>query len=239
MFQSTVAIQPGFGVPGELNTNSPWRARSYILRSDSAAYNVVGATALTQVSQGVAKAGGTGMFVGILAAPKTYPNYGTAVGGPLAPTMTVPNEIDAQAVSMGQLNVTLPGPASIGDKVAYNTTTGALTTFPALTSFTGVIANSTGVLTVSSLAAGGYVDTDSLLSGANVPAGTRITSQLTGTAGGAGTYQTNITTAVASTTMTIANSVGSLGAGYAQVPNAEVFAYDVTAAGIAVIQLTD
>lgn len=67
--------------------------------------------------------------------------------------------------------------------------------------FTGVIAVTTGILTASSVTAG-VLASGQLLTGGTTPAGTTITAQLTGTAGGAGTYQTSIVTAVASTPMT-------------------------------------
>lgn len=66
-------------------------------------------------------------------------------------------------------------------------------------SFTGVIAVTTGILTASSVT--GTIAPGQNLTGTGVPAGTTITSQLSGTTGGAGTYQTSITTAVASTAM--------------------------------------
>lgn len=69
------------------------------------------------------------------------------------------------------------------------------------TSFTGVIAVTTGVLTASSVTAG-YIYPGMPLIGTGVPAGTIVGSQISGTTGGAGTYNTNITTAVSSTTMT-------------------------------------
>lgn len=67
-------------------------------------------------------------------------------------------------------------------------------------SFTGVIAVTTGILTVSAITAGRvYIGME--LKGTGVPAGTFVTGLGSGT-GGNGTYQTNIATAVSSTTMT-------------------------------------
>lgn len=74
-------------------------------------------------------------------------------------------------------------------------------------SFTGVVAAGTGVLTVSALT--GTIDTPTngvdgpQLSGVGVPANTFIVSQISGTVGGAGTYQLNyIGPAIASVAMT-------------------------------------
>lgn len=71
--------------------------------------------------------------------------------------------------------------------------------------FTGVIANPTGILTVSAVTAG-VVAVGQLLAGGTTPAGTTITGLISGT-GGAGTYQSSITTAVASTSMTAGSAV--------------------------------
>lgn len=238
-FQSTVQFNNAFGVIGELYSDSPVRAAEYILNSSDATQNVIG-RAFTVVSQQQAQAGGTGVFAGILADPKAYASYGTTAAGTLAPTLQLPNGTNAQMVSMGQIVVTLPGAATIGDPVAYNTSTGVLSSYAAKTTFTGVIAVTTGVLTISALATGGYVSTNSALSGTGVPVGTRITSQLTGTLGGNGTYQTNITTAVASfTDGSTDNNALSLGSTFARVPNTVVALWTPSAAGLAVIQLTN
>lgn len=68
-------------------------------------------------------------------------------------------------------------------------------------SFTGSIAATTGVLTVSAMTSG-TITVGMAISGGSAPQGTVITSQLSGTTGGAGTYQTNYYTAVASTAFT-------------------------------------
>jgi hypothetical protein len=126
-FQSAVQLQQGFGVPGEMFTNGPYRAQSFIINSASAAYNIIGATAFTLTSQGLAAAGGTGVYVGILANPKVAPLQGTS-SSVLTPTLTLPNYAQADIVSMGSLIVTLPAAAAIGDYVIFDNTTGALST---------------------------------------------------------------------------------------------------------------
>lgn len=68
-------------------------------------------------------------------------------------------------------------------------------------SFTGEIAAGTGVLSASSVT--GTIAVGQYVNGTGVPANLFITAQLSGTPGGAGTYQTNtIGPAVASTAMT-------------------------------------
>ena len=128
-FQSTVSVFPGFGVPGELYTDSPVRSQSYILDSASSALNIIGATVFTVLSEGVARAGGLGAFAGFLVMPKDYALFGSG-GVPLNPTLTLNNFTQADILSMGEIIVTLPAAAAIGDVVLYNDVSGALTTVP-------------------------------------------------------------------------------------------------------------
>lgn len=126
-FQSTVAFFQGAGVPGEIYLDDPHRAQSFILQSASSALNIIGASVFTVVSQGIARAGGTGAFAGFLVDPKEYALYG-AGGIPLNPSLTLPNNSQADILSMGTIFVTLPAAAAIGDVVIYDNTTGAIST---------------------------------------------------------------------------------------------------------------
>lgn len=199
-FQSAVNVQLAPGVQGGLYDDSPIRAASWKLLSDSAAYNIIGATAYTAVSadpgsaiaSGVAKAGGTGQFVGILTNSKLYSTSGTSAGA-LNPTLTLPNNTLAQLVTMGHLWVVLPGPANLGDKIAYDATTGEITSYDPEASFTGAIVASTGVLTVTLLTSG-FLQPGVVLKGVGVN-GITITGFGTGL-GGNGTYYTNYPTAL-------------------------------------------
>lgn len=237
-FQSTVNFNQALGVIGELAFEGPTRSAPFTLDSGDAADNVVG-RAFSIKEEGFAEAGGAGPFAGILANPKAYALNGTAAGGSLAPSLTLRNGEVGEFVTMAEMFVALAAAAAIGDLVTYDTSDGVLGSIAPVASFTGVIAVTTGVLTVSALAAGGYIAVGSPLSGTGVPGGTVITAQLTGTAGGEGTYQTNIITAVASTAMTVPNSPLAAGAGNALVPNAVVDRFTVTAPGLAVIKLTN
>lgn len=127
--QSTVSINMGAGVVGELANDSPWRAQPFTLVSADAAYNVFG-RAFTKTSEGVAQAGSAGSlgFAGFLVNPKGSALYGTQAGGTLAPTLTLPNNSMGELLTMGSIWVTLPQSASIGNLVVYNNTTGALDT---------------------------------------------------------------------------------------------------------------
>jgi hypothetical protein len=236
-FQEEVTKQEmASGVVGEFAFDSPHRVKTYTLDSGSAANNVIG-RAFTVKSEGVAQAGGTGVFAGIMINPKTLARDGLFNGDDNQ--LAVANNVVAEMCEMGELYVALPAAAAIGNKLTYNTTTGALGAVTPTTSFTGVIAVTTGVLTVTDLAAGGYIAVGSVLSGAGIPVGTRITAQASGTTGSNGTYNTNIITAVSSTTMTIENSPLAAGANHAFVPNAVVANQTVSGAGLAIVKLTN
>lgn len=126
-FQTTVSRLSGFGVPGELYTDSPTRAQSYILNSTTSSLNIIGSTVFTVASEGIAQAGGTGAIAGFLVDPKQYALFASA-GQTLTPTLTLPNGTQADLLTMGDIIVTLPGAAAIGDVVIYNTTSGAIST---------------------------------------------------------------------------------------------------------------
>lgn len=123
--QTVVNAVLATGVPGELAYDGPHRAFPWQLQSTPEP-NIVGATAYTVVSEGIAMAGGTGEFAGILINPKAYANF--SANGGLAPTMTLPDNTIAELLIMGTIYATIGTAAAIGDLVEYNTTTGALQT---------------------------------------------------------------------------------------------------------------
>lgn len=130
-FQSTVFLQQGFGVIGELFNNGPVRCQPFRLVSALATYNVMGrGFSITAANQGLAEAGntsGTLVFAGILANPKTSPLQGTLTGT-LTPTLQLPNQAQAELLRMGSMIVTLPAACNIGDLVVMDNITGILTT---------------------------------------------------------------------------------------------------------------
>ncbi len=128
-FQSAVNQFQGLGVPGEMFDNSPRVARSYILNSADAAYNVFG-RGFSITSQGIANAGntaGTQIFAGILGNPKGSASYGSA-SGTLAPSLVLPDYAQGELVTEGSMIVLLPANAALGDLVCYDNITGILTT---------------------------------------------------------------------------------------------------------------
>lgn len=213
-FQSSVRYDLALGVPGEIIVDGLKRVETGMLGSASAAHNIVGATAYSRPRAGgqVAAGGVLGadnIFAGILCNPKAYASLGTSSGRSLAATMVLPNEINAElCLTTSGMVIKVPADCKGGDLIVYNTTTGALSTVEPVAEFTGVIAVTTGVLTVSSLTAGS-LGVGSILYDSDGAELARIVSRGTGT-GGNGTYNTNIATAVSSQAMT-ANSMPASG----------------------------
>lgn len=132
MFQQTVSIQQGFGVPGEFFTDAPWIVETYTITSVMA-NNIIGATCCTMGSVNQqCNAGGVGIFAGFLCNPKTIALYGSS-GVPLAPTLNVPAQTIVECLTMGKLVVTLPAACAIGDFVIFDNVTGAISTISPIT----------------------------------------------------------------------------------------------------------
>jgi hypothetical protein len=132
-FQSTVNVLQGFGVPGEVILHSPLRAEPLTINSAGATPNVYGYAATKSVTTNVAKMGGaitagTSVFAGIMANPKAARLVGDA-NGTLDPTLAIPDQSIADFVTMGDVVVAVSTACNIGDLIAYNTTTGALSTY--------------------------------------------------------------------------------------------------------------
>lgn len=130
-FQSTVNIDSGFGVPGELLVDGPQRVDSLTLDSVGGTIgNAFTKSSTTNIAtQGGAITAGTTVFAGILVNPKTYASYGPT-SGTLDPTLSLPANSQGEFLTMGTIVVALTGTAEIGDIVQYNTTTGLLSALP-------------------------------------------------------------------------------------------------------------
>ena len=237
-FQTTVRYDKTYGVPGEIVKDGLHLAETAMLNSANAAYNIIGATAFSQpVAGGGVAAGGTGAYFGILANPKTQASYGTLAGGALAATMTRANNVTASFVRRtAGIVVTLANACNIGDRLTFNTTTGALGSVSPSSAFTGVIAATTGVLTVSAVGTTGNIGIGSVINDANGNILGTVTSLGSGT-GGNGTY--NLTGAaaagVASSAMT---AVSVAPTGNAFVPGrAFIIEFANASAGLAVAEL--
>lgn len=126
-FQSTVKYDYGFGVVGEIVRGSPFRAHTGYLNSANAANNVFGRVFTLKADGQTVQAGGTGAIWGILANPKQHASFGGA-GGPLSPSLAVPNNITADFVEFGKIVCALAGTkaATIGAQLQFSQTDGTL-----------------------------------------------------------------------------------------------------------------
>lgn len=134
-FQSSVRINQTTGVVGEIILSGPSRARPAILNSTSAANNVVGRAFrfvnTTSDSDVTADADLATTFAGILVNPKVYATSGPTTGT-LDPTLTLPNETEAELLTMGIIIVDLSQDApanssrNIGADIYYERATGIL-----------------------------------------------------------------------------------------------------------------
>ncbi len=204
--QTSVQIYNALGIPGDIAFDGPIRAKAYNLYSAAVpnvigyAYTVTSGASPNPASAagvaGTAKVGGTGVFAGILINPKEYPLRGTALGGPLAASLVLPDYAIGDLLSMGEVFVNLPGPASVGDIVTYDPLTGALNSIVPNAVFVG--SSSTTTLTVASISAGA-IQVGMLITGTGVAPGTYITALGTGK-GGTGTYTISVSQSIAGST---------------------------------------
>lgn len=127
-----------FGIVGELFDNSPHRGQPGWLDSANAANNVIGRAFTVKAGASgnhatptdpaplKVQAGGTGAFAGILANPKVYASYGDPTGGPLAPSMVIPNARIGELITMGHIIVEAGAACTVGMVAEYVNATGAL-----------------------------------------------------------------------------------------------------------------
>ena len=126
--QSTVALNQGFGVVGEIQFEGPTRAQPGVMKTGTAtaADLVVGRAFTIDAADGQFQPGGTGVFGGILSNPKGLQSVGTTAGGPLAPTLVVPAGTVGEFLTMGEILVALPAAAPIGSLIYFTNATGIL-----------------------------------------------------------------------------------------------------------------
>lgn len=212
-FQRVIREQPAPAVEGDFASNNPMR--SIIPPVDTgfvvaAAQSVrVGYFAWGGADGKVyssAAAAGAGAQIGFVGRQANTPSV--AITAFLGETrMTLEAGMPCTLLSAGDFWASLPG-ADPGDVVFAVNTTGApsltddASTDPtgftcssqakvnAVTAATTTIAATTGIMTVATVASG-VIEVGQRVTGTGVPAETYILSQLTGTPGGAGTYQTN------------------------------------------------
>lgn len=126
-FQSTVNVNLGFGIPGELIVDGPQRVDSLTLDTTGGTIALAFTKSSTTniATQGGAIVAGTNLFAGILVNPKAYASFGAA-SAPLDPTLFLGPNTQGEFLTMGTIVVTLVGAAEIGDLVQYQESTGIL-----------------------------------------------------------------------------------------------------------------
>lgn len=130
-FQSTVRLVQTVGIIGEIIFGGPHRSRPLNVNSGGATPNTVGKafTFDTSVDDecGAGSIGG-GAFAGILINPKHYALNGTVAGGSLAPTLDLPDNTNAELMSMGTIivDLTIVDTGLIGEPIFYVDATGVL-----------------------------------------------------------------------------------------------------------------
>lgn len=233
-FQTSINVQPGLAKPGDFASSNP---RSCVL-ADAGGF-VAGAAGVTvgrfawtdKTNNSKVVNAGTGLPRGFVANElqamiTTYLAESSTVI-PVGQPITLYDQGDFWVVSSTQ--------ALLGQKVYANYATGAIRTAAtgspltggsgsassiaanATNTFTGSIAptySPSGVVDKTVLTASGVTGTIAIgatISGSGVTSGTTITEQLSGTAGGAGTYAVSIPQTVASTTITGAYGVLTVG----------------------------
>lgn len=213
MFQSQVNVQPALGVAGDFADSNPrWFVQAGAAGLVAAAAGLVIGRAcwLDGASHNVLANTGAGPIAGIV--HREQQALITAYLGEAG--MTIPGGFEAGAMNGGGLLVKNEGAteALFNQSVYARITDGALAAGPQSgASVTGSIAPGaaavTGkiddnVLTVSAVSSGSLVP-GAAISGTNVAAGTQIVAQLSGVAGGVGTYSVSIPEqTVASTAIT-------------------------------------
>lgn len=124
-FPGSVTADLAFGVPGELAFDGPYRSQPARINHGTAADIVVGRW-FTLAADGTARPGGTGAIGGVFINPKSMSSLGTAAGGALAPTLTVPTGVVGEFGYMGAFVVPVSTAVAIGQAAFYDTTTGAI-----------------------------------------------------------------------------------------------------------------
>ena len=127
-FQSTIRQFQTDGIVGDIALDGLVRAQPVVLKTVTAANNVIG-RAFTMVAgqDGQAVAGGTGVFGGILINSKLYALSGTSAGGALAPTITLANDLPVELCTFTSgVYVSLTTAGNVGDQVVFAQADGQL-----------------------------------------------------------------------------------------------------------------
>ena len=130
-FQSLVRLLQTTGIIGEIIFGGPHRVRPLNVNSNAGTPNTVGKAftydAANDDECGPGTVGG-GAFAGILINPKHYALNGTVAGGSLAPTLDLPDNTNAELMSMGTIivNLSIVDTGKIGEPIFYVDASGVL-----------------------------------------------------------------------------------------------------------------
>jgi len=129
-FQSLVRRDLTTAIIGEIFRDGPTRAKSLNVDSSLATPNTIGKAFTYKTGlddQAAAGSAGGGAFAGILVNPKVYASQGS-VTGTLDPTLDLPDNTNAELLTMGiiTVNLTIIGTGEIGEAIFYVDATGAL-----------------------------------------------------------------------------------------------------------------
>lgn len=213
MFQRVINREPAPAAPGDFASNNP---RSSVIPPVEAGFVAAVGEAITvgYFAWGAA----TGLVYSALANAGATPQIGFVASQPNRPSvlitaflgeakMTVNDGMPVTLLNSGDYWAYLPGatvnapvyaveatgaPSLVDDGTTIATGFFCVSAAPvnAVTAATTTIAAATGIMTVATVASG-VLEVGQRVTGTGVPAETYITKQLTGGAGGAGTYQTN------------------------------------------------
>ena len=142
-FQSTIRLTQTTGIIGEIIRGGPCRVRPLNVNSNGGTPNTVGKAFTFDASVddecGPGDVGG-GAFAGVLTVPKNYALAGTVAGGSLAPTLDLPDQTNAEILSMGSIitNLDPVGTGKIGEGIFYDKLTGVLGSGTATTAQTQI-----------------------------------------------------------------------------------------------------
>lgn len=204
-FQTTIYNQPAPAVEGDFASANP---RASVLAGEQALIaDPLGLTVgrFAWVSGTAARNFGTGMPNGFV-----HRELQAAITAWLGQsTMLIPGGLPVTLMNEGDFWVRCGNASSIGQKAFADLGDGTVQAANAGATVngavvTGAIAGTT--LTVSAVTSGSLVGGNSI-TGTNVLTGTQVVSQLSGTAGGIGTYSVNQSQTVASTTLTAGAAV--------------------------------
>lgn len=127
-FQTGVNLDQASGIVGDIAFKGPMVALRYILQSGTPANNIFGRAFTFTGTEREVTAGGTGPFAGIMAHPKQHALEGTSAGT-LEPSLTLPNDAEADFLKEGYVFVELTNAHNEGDSVAWVEADGTLVAY--------------------------------------------------------------------------------------------------------------